>query len=524
MSNTDYEICFGDGVKPVQATNQSDAGFLPVDLRKAKKAVAISSQPVVTQCPEIETNEAYINRFRKPNVAVLAGAPLPLKPRPQPFPPNDITMDPAESDEPSLFSELVRGGQHFQDPYATFFDDIKGWDEDTSEDLVLKLINDSSRVSYRYLTYDSNQETVGSGQTIKKKIARRKKSAIAPAINIALQNTPMMENEEELDNLSENKADSSNERKSNCTNECKTADVKECNEGSPAATADMVESSLLVTTKGPPIEKKLRITFSGKYVSVNETEHIPPLFNPSKELLMISSKNDPDIPLSSTENTHINRIATLRKKLCTSAAPQKTLNLKSKEKSLGITCLKGKKYYCQETETIKNLRAKTADPKLSSSRTVLPIISTPAAYGLPDSPQNQSWGIIKGVSQTSISTSSSPSNQKYPSNLQNIISHSQKAADQMPWLADKGPLAVPATPAVRRGPKKLSAFGFKTVRVPSQPSSVKLTEITQESIPTISTINSNYDWADLDMSNLRIDHKFPKRSFRTQIHLKRISD
>ncbi|KAJ3318629.1 hypothetical protein HDV06_007154 [Boothiomyces sp. JEL0866] len=508
MSKTDYEICFGDGVKPVQGTSKLGAGFLPVDMRKAKKSVSIAPQPVATQCPEIETNEAYLNRFRKSNLVVLAGAPLPLKPRPQPHPPNDITMDPAENDEPSLFSELVRGGQNFQDPYANFFDDIKGWDEDTSEDLVLKLITDTSRVSYKYLTCDNSQDN---SATIKKKIIRRKKSANAPAINIALQNTPRMENEEELDS----------------TSEIKPVEVEQPPPVSaPLPSTDLVESTLLVTTKGPPIEKKLRISFSAKPVPASDPDHIPPLFNPSKELLLISSKNEPEVPQSSPpEYTHMSKIATLRKKLCTSATPPKTRKSNVKERSLGITCLKGKKYYCQETETIKNLRAKTADAKLSTSRTVLPVITPPTTYSLPESPQNQSWGIIKGVSQTSVSTSSSPSNQKYPANLQTIISHSQGAVEEVPWLADKGALVVPIAPTIRRGPKKLSAYGFKTVRVPNQPSSVaKLTELPQENIPTISTINSNYDWADLDMSNLRVDHKIPNRSFRTQIHMNRGSD
>ncbi|KAJ3269735.1 hypothetical protein HDV01_001077 [Terramyces sp. JEL0728] len=507
MSKSEYEISFGNSVKPVQGASKLGPGFLPVDMRKAKKAAKDAPQLVITQCPEIETNEEYLNRFKKSNHAVLAGAPLPLKPRPPPHPPNDITMDSAENDEPSLFSELVRGGQSFQDPYATFFDDIKGWDEDKCEDLVLKLITDSSKVSYKYLTCESNQET--NAPTTRKKCVRKKKSAAAPAINVALQTNPQMENEEDLDN----NGDKAAEFEQSTPNQSTTV---------PVEIADTFSGG----TRATLIEKKLHMTLSPKPITTAEQEHILPIFNPSKELLLISLKNEPEIAQNiPAEYSHMSKIASLRKKLCTSASPSKSYKLNMKDRSLGIPCLKGKKYYSQETETIKTLRAKTAGPKLSTSRTVLPVITPPTPSSLQESLQSQSWGIIKGVSQVNISTSSNPNNQRYPNNSQTTISHNPGAVEEVSWLADKGALITPIAPAVRRGPKKLSPYGFKTVKVPNQQCAVsKLADLTQEHIPTISTINSNYDWADLDFSNLRVDHKFPNRSFRTQMHITRGSD
>lgn len=98
----------------------------------------------------LDSKEQYLNRFKKPNNILLAGSPFQLKPRPPP-PPAAQSCDNqskcaagGDADEiSSPLSEFVRGAGHYhrtgEDPYASFFDDIKGWEEESTVNSLFQL-------------------------------------------------------------------------------------------------------------------------------------------------------------------------------------------------------------------------------------------------------------------------------------------------------------------------------------------------------------------------------------------------
>ncbi|KAI8901476.1 hypothetical protein BC833DRAFT_562392 [Globomyces pollinis-pini] len=469
--------------------------------------------PLNTQCPETDSKEGYINRFKKSNNVILSGSPLPLKPRPPPMVSNSVVYQDTNDakEEPSIYSELIRGGHSFQDPYANFFDDITGWDEDASENSISKMLIESNCVSYKYLSCDeiNNTPDVPPPVQAKKRPYSRKRLSrpqTEQGRKSDIKNIPTQELEFEED------MDKDITLHFSGINDREKEDLLEL---------PIEQISLLDTPE------LLMIPFSS-HNSKTEQDKSQVQFDSTTT----KQETEPEKPSGS-----LNKIQQLRKKLCFSASP-----LKSKQnmttQSLGMTVLTGKKYYrTAESDTITTnrlSRAKTAE--VGGSRTTLPLISSPSCYSLSD---NGTWGVIKGVSAPSNSqppTSEKKSIESHPAietnnsstNLQSLIFTtlvtSNHKADT-PWLLDQSALKSPSTPS-RRIPKKLSAYGFRAARIPVQQGTFLMTKQTSsnkliDTAPPTNTLNIATTWGDFNnpsgLNSLRVS----SRSFRNQIHMNR---
>jgi hypothetical protein len=91
--------------------------------------------------------------FMKGPTVILSGSIIQPKPRPPTMQPPQIQIDMpvSEPDDPSYLSELLKGGTPNLDPYVSFYDDIQGWEEDTRDDLVVRLLDNKSNASLKYL-------------------------------------------------------------------------------------------------------------------------------------------------------------------------------------------------------------------------------------------------------------------------------------------------------------------------------------------------------------------------------------
>ena len=122
----------------------------------------------------LNSREQYFDRFKKPNSILLKGSPFQLKPRPTPpSPVNTHQKLGDEVEEPAPFSEQIKNtiyhhNQNQEDPYASFCDDIKGWEDESAANITQNL------ASYHYcneqsLSISSQQQQNQNSATKRKK-------------------------------------------------------------------------------------------------------------------------------------------------------------------------------------------------------------------------------------------------------------------------------------------------------------------------------------------------------------------
>ena len=136
----------------------------PLHLDSQKNTSKTAAIPIpqipIHQQQQTKSIESYINRFKKPPSVVLTGSHFRPQPRPTPPPPAAVSFGTdylIPDDEPSHISELISGtNSNIQnDPYSNFFDDIKGWEENTADQLLQDLLSITNNASYKYLSHDS---------------------------------------------------------------------------------------------------------------------------------------------------------------------------------------------------------------------------------------------------------------------------------------------------------------------------------------------------------------------------------
>jgi hypothetical protein len=131
----------------------------------------------------LNSREQYFDRFKKPNSILLKGSPFQLKPRPTPpSPVNTHQKLGDEVEEPAPFSEQIKNTIYHHNPnqedlYASFCDDIKGWEDESAANITQNLASyhycntytEQSILDLTNLSISSQQQQNQDGATKRKK-------------------------------------------------------------------------------------------------------------------------------------------------------------------------------------------------------------------------------------------------------------------------------------------------------------------------------------------------------------------
>jgi hypothetical protein len=357
-----------------------------------------SCQPLQSM-PSFESKEAYQNRFRKSSSVLVSGAPFQLKPRPA-AEPIDFIMPSAAAEVEEKIIDLLKGKKNDLD----FFDEIKGWEEE-SQELPPQLI---SQVSYNYLTYE---------EVVQEKIMSKKK-IIAPT---ALARRFASKKQQVNLNVDEEKERSTDDLNS-----------------SEADNENPIKNSREIEKQVPLLRPKTAPHWPRQTTSSPIPTFIPSFPNQAlKEaygrtsIMLIS--NDPKSDPS-------NKLATIRRKLCQSANTSRKSSPVPKVSQQPLGVIVGKRWIDVE---LRQTQSTTAIKKLSN--TILPDISTPLPR--PRSSDTQDgWAVI--------GSPYGPKSDPPP----------RFNKDDAPWLLDKAGLDVgnPGLTGPKRfPPRKLSPYGFR---------------------------------------------------------------
>jgi hypothetical protein len=309
-------------------------------------------------------------------------------------------------EEPSMVSETVCEAEPYQDPHATFIDDISGWEQEVGEDLLMILAAESSS-SYKYLSYDNTPEPEIPKKKTKRKvvIARRKPSM-------------KMENEEDLDVL----LDQSLNIHSVPTHEEQKSEVL------PVIPPEEVPTKSKLRKETPKVQEMNMASVS--------------VFN--FENSCVKKNSDGRIEPSDAEKMLLSNI---RRKLCSSATALKpskpSIPTTSSNSIIGLA---GKKYYVNDKDTLNSqivYRARTADV-LKPRKTLLPEISSPPT---PPILKEHNPTDLRSISKHTSTISKNPTRSM-------IISS--------PFQETFGD---DSTCIVKKTPKKLSPFGFRQSKI-----------------------------------------------------------